>query len=170
MAYALSRSPPIEEFDLRATMRGTASSVCVVTAGVGADRAGLTATSVTSLSLEPPTMLACVNRLASALPIIRRYRHFCINFLAADQAAIADRFAGRSGVHGSKRYDGARWSLLETGAAALDGAIASIDCVLEEAVERHSHVVLFGAVSAIRTGGADPLVYAAGGFAAVRPL
>src|ERR1700690_1630583 len=113
---------------LRDAMRYVAGSVAVITAGVAEDRTGLTATSAVSLSLDPPTMIATVNRAASAWPVIRRHRHFCVNLLAAHHQPVAERFAGKDGIKGAARYAEASWTTLAPGAAVLADAIAVIDC------------------------------------------
>ena len=156
---------------LRQAMRHMAGAVSVITAGTGEHRTGLTATSATSLSLEPPTMLICVNRQASAWPVIRRHGHFAVNILAAHQGAVADRFAGRRGAKGAARYEGAAWHELASGASGLDDALAVIDCTVEEIIERHSHAIVIGAVVSAGLGSPpslDPLVYGHGRFSALR--
>jgi len=155
---------------LRDAMRHVAGSVAVITAGIAEDRTGLTATSAVSLSLDPPTMIATVNREASAWPVIQRHRHFCINLLAAHHREVADRFAGKNGVKGAARYAEASWLTLSTGAAALADAVAVIDCALEEAIERHSHAIVLGKVMAIKINGGEVLFYGHGRFGAFRPL
>ena len=152
-------------------MRHMAGAVSVITAGIGADRTGLTATSATSLSMEPPTMLICVNRSASAWPVIRRHGHFAVNILASHQSDVAERFAGRGGVKGAARYADADWTELGSGASGLEGALAVIDCTVEEIIERHSHGIIIGAVVSATLGAglsADPLVYGHGRFVALR--
>ena len=79
---------------LRDAMRHLVSGVCIVTAGLGDDQAGMTVTSATSLSIDPPTMIVCINRSSSVWQRIQRYRHFCINILADHHNEIAERFAG----------------------------------------------------------------------------
>jgi len=144
---------------LREALRHVAGSVSIITAGVGDERTGLTATSATSLSVDPPTMLVAVNRQASAWPVIRSHRHFCVNFLSADHLDLAERFAGRKGVNGAERYDDASWVQLATGAQALADAVAAIDCEVQEIIERHSHAIIIGAVKAVLVNGGDVLVY-----------
>jgi 3-hydroxy-9,10-secoandrosta-1,3,5(10)-triene-9,17-dione monooxygenase reductase component len=153
---------------LRDVMRCLVGGVSVITAGVGDDRTGLTATSVTSLSVEPPTMLFCVNRNASAWPVIRRHRHFCVNILAERHRAVADRFAGRGGAKGVERYAGARWVTLATGALALEDALAAIDCEVEETIERHSHAIVIGAAKTLRVGDGDALAHQHGRYGTYR--
>lgn len=156
---------------LRDAMRHVAGGVSVITAGIGADRTGLTVTSAVSLSMDPPTMIICVNRGASSWPVIQKHRHFCVNILGHEHRAVAERFSGRGGIKGPERYDGASWTTLVTQASVLDGAVAAIDCEVEEFIERHSHAIVIGAVKAVRVNGGAPLVYGHGrygGFAAAR--
>lgn len=80
----------------RAAMRHLAGGVSVITTGSGAERNGLTATSVSSLSAEPPTLIVCINRQASAWPLIARHRAFGVNVLGSDQIEIGERFSGRT--------------------------------------------------------------------------
>jgi 3-hydroxy-9,10-secoandrosta-1,3,5(10)-triene-9,17-dione monooxygenase reductase component len=149
-------------------MRHLVGGVSVITAGAGDARTGLTVTSAISLSLDPPTMLVCVNRNASAWPVIQRERHYCVNILDARHQHIADRFAGRGGVKGGARYDGARWRRFATGAWGLEDALAVIDCAVEEIIERHSHGIIIGSVQEVHLGGGDEaLVYGHGRY---RPL
>jgi len=146
-------------------MRHFVGSVSVITAGSGEARTGLTATSAISLTLDPPTMVVCVNRNASAWPVIQRERHFCVNLLGARNQYLADRFAGRDGVNGASRYVGARWTQFVTGAWGLDGALAVIDCAVEEIIERHSHGIIIGSVQWVHFGaGDDALVYGHGRY------
>jgi flavin reductase (DIM6/NTAB) family NADH-FMN oxidoreductase RutF len=154
---------------LKDAMRQVVGGVCVITAGIGEERTGLTATSAVSLSIVPPTMIVCVNRDASAYPIIQLRRHFCVNVLAARHRAVADRFAGRGGVKGAARYAEASWTPLATGALALDDALAAIDCEVEEFVERHSHAIVIGAVRALEVRPGSPLIYGQGQYGALAP-
>jgi flavin reductase (DIM6/NTAB) family NADH-FMN oxidoreductase RutF len=168
MNMALNHTIELPAF--KGAMRQMAGSVSVITAGIGEERTGLTVISAVSLSMAPPTMIVCVNRTASAWAVIRSRRHFCVNALAAHHQGIADRFAGGGGVKGAARYDGASWSALATGALALDDSVASIDCEVEEFIERHSHTILIGAVRAVRVQGGEPLLYSQGQYGAFASL
>jgi flavin reductase (DIM6/NTAB) family NADH-FMN oxidoreductase RutF len=132
---------------LKDAMRLVGGGVSVVTAGDGDERTGRTVTSAVSLSIDPPTTIVCVNRNASALPVIARRRHFCVNVIAAEHEPIANRFAGVGvgGGKGAARYEEAEWRPQAT------GALAAIDCEVEEMVERHGHVIVVGAVRAVST-------------------
>lgn len=139
----------------KAAMRELAGGVAVITAGEGDERTGMTATSVTSLSVAPPTLLVCINQNASTWPAIRRWGSFGVNLIGADQAEVADRFTGRGGLKGAERYAGADWTRLVTGAPILSGALAALDCEVEETLDRHSHVIVIGRVRAVHVGGGE---------------
>ncbi|WP_332117153.1 flavin reductase family protein [Azorhizobium caulinodans] len=149
----------------RAGMRKLAGAVSILTVGEGERRSGLTATSVTSLSVDPPTLIICVNRSSSARATLIEEGRFAINVLRPHHQALADQFAGRNGEKGPERYKGADWTRLETGAPVLNDALAAFDCYLEEAIERHSHIIVIGRVAAARiTENAEPLLYWAGAY------
>lgn len=104
------------------------------------------------------------------LRTLRESRAFAVSILAQDQQHIADRFAGRCGAHGNARYAGARWSTLVTGSALLDGALAGLDCSLENITEWHTHAIVIGRVEAVRApAGGDPLIYSRGQYATLAP-
>jgi len=147
------------------SMRHLAGAVSVITVGRGEDRTGFTATSVSSLSIEPPSVLVSLNRNSSSWPVLQRHGTFAVNVLAHDQQHIADRFAGRGGIKGAERYHGADWTELVTGTLALSDALTVLDCELDEAIDRHSHSILIGRVRAITIRGeAQPLVYWHGAY------
>ena len=160
---ARERLGGIDDATFRRAFRALAGGVCVITAGDGGRRTGLTATSATSLSADTPSVLFCVNRDASAASIIVAEGRFGLNILAADQSAVADRFSGKGGCRGALRYEGAQWRTLTTGVSLLVGAPAALDCVVTDAIERHSHLIVIGrVVDALTPGCGGALVYSNG--------
>lgn len=153
-----------DEQALKVAMRRMSGGVSVITAGVGDERTGATVTSATALSVDPPTMIVNINRSSSSWPIISRYGHFCVNILSADQQDVADRFAGKGGLKGADRYDGAEWFTLASGASVLRGALAGIDCEVEEIIERYSHAIIIGRVVSIVSGDGHSLLYSNGSY------
>ncbi|OYR12090.1 flavin reductase family protein [Brucella thiophenivorans] len=153
--------------ELKAAMRQLAAGISVVTVGTGEAKTGATVTSATALSVEPPTIIVNINLAASIWPVINTERRFCLNVLSAKQQAVADRFAGRNGEKGAARYEGAEWYALETGALALKGALASIDCEVEDVIERHTHAIIIGRALKIVTGNGEPLIYHHGRYHAL---
>ena len=148
------------EAAFRDAMRRLPAGVCVISIGEGAERTGLTATSVSSLSVDPPTMLVSVNRASSSYEALTRYRAFGVNVLAADHHAVANSFAGREGAQGAERYAAGRWLTLTSGVSVLSDAVAAFDCEVEERIERHSHAIVIGRVRGLLVpGGPSALVY-----------
>jgi flavin reductase (DIM6/NTAB) family NADH-FMN oxidoreductase RutF len=150
---------------LRHALRHLAGGVCIVTVGEGPTRTGFTATSVTSLTLDPPCILVCINRKASAWPLIRSERRFCVNILADRHRSLAVRFSGASGLKGQQRYGEGTWLTGSHGTPVLADALAAIECDLEDAIERHSHLILIGDVRSLRVESEGaPLLYVQGQY------
>lgn len=136
-----------------------ASAVTVVTTGGASGRAGFTATAVTSVTDQPPTLLVCMNRSSHAHPVFADNASLCVNVLAADQQSVSALFADRN-VRMDERFERVGWRTLETGSPALDGAVVSADCRIVNMLESGSHSVFFCEVAAMeRSGGHDALVY-----------
>lgn len=145
----------------KTAMRRLAATVCVLTTDHEGRRWGLTATAVCSLSAEPPSLIACVNRSAEAHEAISLSRRICINVLTEAQIAVAERFSGMLGHCGEQRFDGAAWYKLATGAPALRHAAAVFDCIVFERATSGTHSVLTCHAQAIDLGDSgDPLIYA----------
>lgn len=158
-------APDIDSASFRAAMRLPATSVTVLATGTGLDRNGMTVSAICSLSDNPPTLLACVNLNAYALPIIRANGVFSANFLSEMQSPIAERFAGRDKVYGAARFSLGDWGTLTTGAPVLRDALSVFDCTLEQEYESPTHAILLGRVRGIiRNEAYRGLVYSAGAF------
>ena len=132
--------------DFRNAMRQLTGGVSVITAGRGRDVSGMTVTSVSSLSVDPPALIVSINREFSSWPLVKRYGFFGVNILTSDQIDIAERFTGKGGLKGADRFAGARWTTRASGVPLLVGALAAIDCEVEDIVERHSHAIVIGRV------------------------
>jgi flavin reductase (DIM6/NTAB) family NADH-FMN oxidoreductase RutF len=149
----------------RAIMRHQAGAVTIIAVGDAGNRTGLTATAVCSLTDTPPTLLACVNRTASAHRPIRATCAFSINLLARDQLDLAMRFSGKAGLEGEQRFSDDEWQTLTTGAPVLRNALASLDCELADEHGFDTHSIFIGRVKdgAFREH-AQPLLYFRGDF------
>ena len=141
---AIVREVPSTDF--RGAMRQLTGGVSVITAGRGRDISGMTVTSVSSLSVEPAALIVSINREASSWPLVKRHGFFGVNILASDQIDIAERFTGKGGLKGAARFTGAEWVTRVSGVPLLVGALAAIDCEVEDIVERHSHAIVIGRV------------------------
>jgi flavin reductase len=151
------------EHDFKIGMRQVASSVAVVTSRAGRLRNGLTATAVCSVCAEPPTMLVCVNRSASAEALITESGSFAVNFLTEEQHNIARLFS-KSKLHPDERFAEGNWTSMVTGAPVLDGAAASFDCRVAQCLEEGTHQIYIGRVGAVASVDTDTLLYRNGLF------
>lgn len=143
--------------DFREAMRRTAAGVTVITTDGAQGRAGLTVSTLCSLSLEPCSVIACVNRASATLAAIRANGVFAASILADHQAPVAEAFAG--GAPADRRFDLGTWYTLVTGAPLLEGALASFDCRLADTHDFGSHCIVIGTVEATMHVEALPLVY-----------
>jgi flavin reductase (DIM6/NTAB) family NADH-FMN oxidoreductase RutF len=143
---AVSIETEVTSGDFRKAMRQLTGGVSVVTAGRGRDISGMTVTSVSSLSVDPPALIVSINRESSSWPLLKRYGFFGVNILTPDQIDIAERFTGKGGLKGADRFAGAGWMTRASGVPLLVGALAAIDCEVEDIVERHSHAIVIGRV------------------------
>jgi flavin reductase (DIM6/NTAB) family NADH-FMN oxidoreductase RutF len=132
--------------DFRSAMRHLAGGVSVITVGRGTDITGMTVTSVSSLSVDPPTLIVSINRESSSWPLLKTRGFFGVNILNAYQLDVAERFSGKDGLKGAARFAGAQWITLASAVPLLAGALAAIDCEVEDIVERHSHAIVIGRV------------------------
>ncbi len=154
----------MDTMKFRNVMRHQAGAVTIIAVGRPGNRTGLTATAMCSLSDQPPSVLICVNKNASAHQPIREARCFSVNLLANAQHDLAKRFSTKK-VEGEARFDAADWEILTTGAPILKNTIASLDCELiaEHTVDTHS--IFIGRVQDGRfSEAAEPLLYFRGDF------
>ncbi len=156
----------VDSSAFRHAMRSLASGVAIIASGENDDRVGATVTSLASLSLTPPTLILSLSRASSTLAGLRKNGSFSANVLAARHEFLADRFSGRSGHHGAKRFEDQRWTHGATGSPILIDALVSFDCYVEEILDRHSHAIVLGSVIATAEGPDEPaLVHWRGVFA-----
>ncbi len=155
----------IEE-DFKHGMRRLAGAVHLITTSDGKTKQGLTATAVCSLTAAPPTLVACVNKSASAHDALLDNRVFAVNVLAQNQMHLAQLFADNSAI--DKRFSRGDWTTRVTGAPILSGSLCNFDCRLIESVDRSTHTLLIGeAVDVSHADISKPLMYFDGGYTTV---
>ncbi len=153
-----SGSEVVSEVEFKTAMRQVASSVAIVTARAGNLRNGLTATAVCSVAATPPTMLVCINRSASAEPLIEESDAFAINFLTESQHRIARLFS-TSKLSPEERFADGVWGDLMTGSPVLEGTVASFDCRVESRFASGTHFVYLGRVVGVTSLDQEVLLY-----------
>lgn len=147
-----------EEF--RKMMRYFPAAVSVVTTEYEDNLYGLTASAITSLSLEPPCLLVCVNHEARSHNMILQAKKFCMNLLHKDQAEISNKFAGIGLGHEENPFDLVSSQKLITGAPALQEALLNLDCELVEHQKMSTHTIFIGqVVAAQKNHDKEPLLY-----------
>lgn len=151
-------------------MRRLAAAVDVVTVADGDRRGGLTASAVTSLTVDPPMLLACVNRSASSHALIVDAGRFAVNVLPAGDQGVAAAFAGMTGLEGDDRFSVGEWREGDLGQPILTTALVSFECVIESLVGRSTHDIVIGEVQAVHLGEkTDPLLYMDRSFGTFAP-
>ena len=170
MADAHDALPTVTPAEYVEAIAQHVSSVCVITTEVGGERFGLTATAVSSVSAEPPRLLVCINRTGTTHDRSLEAGVCCVNVLSEHQDLVAMVFAGMGGAR-EDRFATGEWSVLKTGAPALEGAAAVFDCRLGERMDQSTHSVLFGDVVAARhQKGQDTLLYGVRRFRQMRKV
>lgn len=145
----------------RAVIGHLPTGVTVVTASGPEGPSGLTANAVSSLSLDPPLMLACLDRGSRTLRAVEAAGRFGVNVLAADQAELARAFATKREMH--EKWDGVAWSD-RAGAPALDGTVVWAACELRDVLGGGDHVIVTGSVLDVAAADADPLLFFRGDY------
>ena len=142
--------------DLRAAfvegMSRAATFVAVATTDGEGGRAGVTVSSLTSVSAdgEQPSLLLCINRQSAAATAILQNQAFCANLLAESQQDIANLFAGRSTTDRTERFDQVTWQAGDIGQPILSGATAVFECRLATALLWETHHIFVGRVASVR--------------------
>lgn len=155
MAGAFAAADAIKSVDaqqFREAMSRLGAAVHVVTTDGPAGRSGFTATAVVSVSDQPATLLVCLNRAATSMPVMRENGVFCVNTLRAGDELIADTFAGRTKVPREQRFEAGQWTTLVTKSPVLKTSVVAFDCHVTEVKAVASHDIYFGVVEAIHFG------------------
>ena len=165
---ALARPPSFSAREFRDALGLFAPRVALVPAPHAAGQPpGPTAHSFHSGSLDPPLVLWSLSRAAASMPAFANGSHYAINVLAADQKALAERFASR----GVDRFAGVEHHSGISGAPLLEGAAATFECFNRSRYEEGDHVIFVGEVERCQHhGGMSPLLYHGGRFYTEHPL
>ena len=160
--------PSFSPREFRASLAMFATGVTIVTARTP-DGAliGLTANSFNSVSLNPPLVLWSLSQAASSMAALSSGSHYAINILAADQKALAERFASRS----QDRWQDVSFTDGINGAPLLTGAAATFECFNRSRYQEGDHVIFVGEVERCsHRVGAAPLLFHGGKFYTEHPL
>lgn len=147
----------------KSAMRRLASSVSIVVARGDNGPVGIAATSITSLTVEPPAVLVCVNRAASLHASLVPTAPLNVNLLSRSQKDVSVAFGG--GVPPDQRFGVGNWEQAENGLPKLAGAQSSLECVIDSMLAYGTHSIVIARVLRVTLGeGCDPLIYCDGNY------
>jgi len=148
---------------LREGLRRLAKAVVVITCKHEGQRYAMAATAVSELSMNPPSLLICVNRTASLYDPLSQGADFCVNILHSSHSHISSVCSGKA--RGEARFAVGDWGATVEECPLLEDAQASFFCRNEQAMDYGTHHIVIGRVEEVRIAGEiDPLVYADGRY------
>ncbi len=122
---------------------------------------GLTVSSLTSVSLDPPLILVCIDRGSSSHDRLISAPSFTVSVLSGLQVGVAERFASEPSAG---RFDGVRWRVATSGDPIVEGSTAWLSCLRESVYGGGDHSIVLGRVDAAGEGGAEALAFYRGSF------
>ena len=137
-----------------------ASGVTVITTTAGDSDHGTTASAMSSLSMDPPMLLICLNKTSSTQAAILESGVFGVNILAEDQGQVAYQFAKK----GPDKFAGVGIRRGRTGVPLVENALAHLECEVDETVTGGTHTVFLGRVKEAAGKEGAPLTYFRGRF------
>lgn len=140
-------------------MRRAVSSVSIVTTSGEFGRYGLTVSSMTSVSAEPPMLLVCVNRNSVAHDAIAGNGRFAINVLSARQQDVAASFAGSDDHGPAYDFSSDAWTVTSSGLPQLVNPAALFECELDTAIAADTHSIFVARVTRAYGAEETPLAY-----------
>lgn len=148
----------------RAAMAQLGSAVCVLSTGGSGGRYGITASAVTAVSDDPPSLIVCVNRSSGANAVLKTNGRVCVNVLSCDQEDISAAFS-TSDISVGDRFRTGEWKDGKGGSPVLANTAAYFDCEIDKAVEYGTHTVFFcRAIDISASSTATCLIYQGRGY------
>ena len=154
----------IEPREFRDTVGCFATGITIITTvQQDGNPVGLTANSFTSLSLDPPMVLFCLDCNVASFEAFRADGHFAVNILSTEQQALSAQFA-RSGP---EKWNGVSYDTWDSGSPIFPGSLASMECKVASINQGGDHVIVIGEVVRMERAQGDvtPLLYFRGGYA-----
>ena len=149
---------PVNEHDFKHALKLWASGVTIVTSKTEKyGLKGMTATSFSSVSVEPPQILVCINKDADTGGGVLDGKTFAVNILKSDQQQVSNQFAGETSQE--QRFENVSWHEGETGSPIIDDALASIECTVVQQILAGTHWVIIGEVQKVTCRSGEPLLY-----------
>jgi len=152
---------PVNPDDFRAALSRFPSGITVVTSrGAAGDLHGITVSAFSSVSLDPPLILVCIERTTGSHTAIKESGVFVVNILAAGQDEMSDRFS----LPFSDKFNGIDYRNGIGGVPVLNDALVTLECRLENAFAGGDHSIFVGLVDETSIRDGEPLVYFHGNY------
>ena len=163
---------PFTPEEFRSALGRFASGVTVITVARQDGQAqgrvhGMTANAFSSVSLEPPLVLVCVNKSAQTCALLAARGRFGINILRQEQEALSRYFAEVNQDPETAERLGIRWRFTERGTPLLEGCLAQLECALAATHEGGDHLIFVGAVEQFAAADGHPLLFYRSRYAAL---
>lgn len=149
---------PVAIDQFKTSLSHWASGVSVITYASETQKGGVTVSSFSSVSLEPPLVLFCLAKQSKAKEAIETAGNFAVNILSSEQKQISADFASGS-LDKAVVLEGLNPGTLSTGAPILHGSLASLDCLVHQIIDAGDHWIFLGLVEAVATKEGSPLLY-----------
>lgn len=158
---------PVNSDSFKQALGRFASGVTIVTAADGDRLSGLTVSAFSSVSLDPPLVLICINKQSSAVDTLRSGQVFAVNFLSDEQVALSNHFASRT----TDKFSDSTYHLGSLGAPILEGCLAHLECSLVQEIDAGDHYVYIGQVESSDLDDTKrPLLYYHGRYETLHPI
>lgn len=155
--------PAVVAADFRGAMRRLASGVAIVVGQGGDAPVGMAATSITSLTMDPPAVLVCVNQTAGLHACLSPGCAISVNLLSRHQRDVSSAFGGA--VAREDRFGVGQWTDDAHGLPMLEDAQANLACTIDNIMPYGSHSIVVARVNAVRLSDAiEPLIYQDGAY------
>ena len=155
---------PIDDARFRQAMGYFASGVTVVTTASAGELYGMTVSSFSSLSLNPPLVLICIDKAVPSHDMIRDAGCFVVNILEKRQEHLSRRFA----TTGNDKFKGVAWHSGQLDLPVLDNTLAAIECRLRNVLDGGDHTIFVGEVVDAEVREGAPLLYYRRGYHELR--
>jgi flavin reductase len=155
----------VTQTEFRQALGSFATGVTVITVDYEGEVNGMTANAFSSVSLDPPLVLVCVDHRARTHAHLHARKRFGVNVLAANQRAISEYYARPAQDHRhAEKEAGARFDRTDHGTPVLQGALAYLECRLHTAQDAGDHTIFIAEVEKVVVRDGDPLLYHRGEY------
>ncbi|HZR59111.1 MAG TPA: flavin reductase family protein [Terriglobales bacterium] len=157
----------ITSADFRSCLGCFATGVTVITLDQDGEVHGMTANAFTSVSLDPPLVLVCINRLSRTYAYLQNKNRFGVNILAEDQKAISEYYALPANTREKTQRVAVRFLPTKNGTPMLEGALAQLECRTHDTQISGDHTIFIAEIEEVQVRKGKPLLYFCGDYRSI---